>query len=313
MRASTGRFNCAREDRVCVGCRPTLSRCRSNARLLDTTDRSGTTTFEVLPYVDLYAKNQLLKDRTRYTAPFLRNAVLHRLLSSASGNRGFARGVVCPRVRRTSCTNWRLVESRLWKLCSAGPAISSLVWTDCSSIGRFQSTCGGGPRLTARPDRRRYLQRTDRLRTGDGVFPAAREFRRLEKLRKRPTSRLRIKEGAVSRVPEEMRQSKLVLSPFGFGEIKWVAISNVSSMALRWSSRHEPSRDVAGYFEPKSPMRRTPGTFGFRSHAPQLLETPEDGFESPRPARRGTSKPVRGRRKRLRGPFRGPPAASTKK
>ena len=37
---------------------------------LDTSDSSGTTTFDVLPYVDLYAKNQLLKDRTRYTQPF---------------------------------------------------------------------------------------------------------------------------------------------------------------------------------------------------------------------------------------------------
>ena len=37
---------------------------------LDTTDSSGTTSFEVLPYVDLYAKNQLLKDRTRYSHPF---------------------------------------------------------------------------------------------------------------------------------------------------------------------------------------------------------------------------------------------------
>ena len=37
---------------------------------LDTTDSSGTTTFEVLPYVDLYAKNQLLKDPNQYTHPF---------------------------------------------------------------------------------------------------------------------------------------------------------------------------------------------------------------------------------------------------
>ena len=76
----------------------TLSRCRSAHLVwLDTTDSSGTTCFEVLPYVDLYAKNQLLKDRTRYTASLLRDAVLHGLsIISASGIVDSARGVAGP-------------------------------------------------------------------------------------------------------------------------------------------------------------------------------------------------------------------------
>ena len=36
----------------------------------DVTDSTGTTAFHVLPVVDLYLKNQLLRDRTAYTEPF---------------------------------------------------------------------------------------------------------------------------------------------------------------------------------------------------------------------------------------------------
>jgi hypothetical protein len=41
----------------------------------DTTDSSGTTWFEVLPYVDLYAKNQLLVERSLYTQSFYANRI----------------------------------------------------------------------------------------------------------------------------------------------------------------------------------------------------------------------------------------------
>jgi hypothetical protein len=37
---------------------------------LDTTASTGTTSFEVLPFVDLYAKSQLLRDRAQYTQTF---------------------------------------------------------------------------------------------------------------------------------------------------------------------------------------------------------------------------------------------------
>ena len=37
---------------------------------LDASDSTGTTSFEVLPYVDLYAKSQLLCDRSKYTEAF---------------------------------------------------------------------------------------------------------------------------------------------------------------------------------------------------------------------------------------------------
>ena len=39
----------------------------------DMTDSTGTTQFSVLPYVDLYAKNQLLKDRSLYTKQYYGN------------------------------------------------------------------------------------------------------------------------------------------------------------------------------------------------------------------------------------------------
>jgi hypothetical protein len=50
-----------------------LSWCRSKAKTViwfDTTDSTGTTSFGVLPYVDLYAKNQLLHDTSLYKQQF---------------------------------------------------------------------------------------------------------------------------------------------------------------------------------------------------------------------------------------------------
>ena len=45
---------------------PVLSR---NRIWFDNTDSSGTMFFDVMPYVDLYAKNQLLRDRSRDASP----------------------------------------------------------------------------------------------------------------------------------------------------------------------------------------------------------------------------------------------------
>lgn len=42
---------------------------------LDTSDSTGTAMFDVMPFVDLYLKKQILKDRTRYTNPIWSNRV----------------------------------------------------------------------------------------------------------------------------------------------------------------------------------------------------------------------------------------------
>lgn len=50
-----------------------LKKIKSKCRLLvwlDTSDSTGTTRFQFLPYVDLYLKKQILKDRSLYTKPF---------------------------------------------------------------------------------------------------------------------------------------------------------------------------------------------------------------------------------------------------
>ena len=41
----------------------------------DTSASTGTTSFQVLPYVDLYAKNQLLRDRSLYMRTWYDNRI----------------------------------------------------------------------------------------------------------------------------------------------------------------------------------------------------------------------------------------------
>jgi len=187
---------------------------------LDTSDSSGTTSFEVLPYVDLYAKNQLLRDRTGYTRPFygLRSYTdfyhrhhriddtrdagrtpataghLHKL--AVSWNLGL--GSYVQRSRELSSSLGRLrfylpVGTYAWHQTPPGCDGRGI---DVSFRGRLEYD-----RDTLTFQRRETQRRLAAFAAQSGCTVAS-----------------------VGRLPyrayrQELRRSKVVLSPFGFGEI----------------------------------------------------------------------------------------------
>jgi len=66
-----------------------LKKCVQRLVWFDTTDSSGTTQFNVMPYVDVYCKSQLLKDRSLYGRRYYGNRIFtdyYRNLFSESGH-----------------------------------------------------------------------------------------------------------------------------------------------------------------------------------------------------------------------------------
>jgi hypothetical protein len=187
---------------------------------LDTTDSSGTTRFEVLPYVDLYAKKQLLKDRSRYTASFYGmrcyTDYYHRTNGITDSNVAW-RTPAHPQHLDKLAVSWNLglgsyicrnndLASRLRRLRVYWP-FAKYVWnqTSASSVNRSIDVNFRGridyERATITFQRRETYRRLMSFASATGCTTP-------------PEGRLPYDE-----YRDELRRSKLVLSPFGFGEM----------------------------------------------------------------------------------------------
>lgn len=226
---------------------------------LDTTDSSGTTSFEVLPYVDLYAKNQLLRDRTRYTAPFYGMRCYTDFYHQSRGivdSRETWRVPARPEDLHKLAVSWNLglgsyvrhnrdLVSRLGRLQFYWPS-ASYTWkrTAPEATDRAVAVSFRGrveyDRETVTFQRRETYRRLTSFAQATGV-PVAYEG-------KLPYPEYR----------EEMRQSKLVLSPFGFGEINAgrdfecfadgaALVKPDMSHLVTWPDYFEPNTTYAAY------------------------------------------------------------------
>jgi Glycosyl transferases group 1 len=187
---------------------------------LDTTDSSGTTSFEVLPFVDLYAKSQLLRDRSRYTEPFygLRcyTDFYHKNYRITDATETF-RVAAHPSHLDKLAVSWNLglgsyvqenrdFATRFGRLRFYWP-FAAYTWTRTAPNGR---------------DRNVDVSFRGLLDYGSETLSFQRQetYRRLaEFARQRGCTAAYCGRLPYRQYREEMRQSKLVLSPFGFGEI----------------------------------------------------------------------------------------------
>ena len=187
---------------------------------LDTSDSSGTTSFEVLPYVDLYAKSQLLRDRSRYAEPLYGmrcyTDFYHRQ-HAIRDTRERWRVPAPPSDLQKLAVSWNLglgsyvqrsrqLTSRLGRLRLYSP-FAAYSWTRT-----LPDTCGRTVDISFR-GRLDYDRETL-------TFQRRETFRRLAEF-SRETGCVA---ACAGRLPyrqyrDEMRRSKVVLSPFGFGEI----------------------------------------------------------------------------------------------
>ena len=187
---------------------------------LDTSDSSGTTSFEVLPFVDLYAKSQLLRDRSKYTESFYGmrcyTDFYHRREQVTDAREAWRQPADAAQLHKLA-VSWNLglgsylqrsraMTSRIGRLrfywpyasysCKRTRPDSSSRVVDISYRGRLDYG-----RETVTYQRREAYRRVLEFAKGTGWNVAH-------------SGRLPYRE-----YREEMRRSKIVLSPFGFGEI----------------------------------------------------------------------------------------------
>jgi len=196
-----------------------IKRIRPQVRTIiwfDQRNSSGTTQFLVLPFVDLYAKNQLLKDPWFYLKPQYGNRIYsdyyHKTLDISDPNPGNSKFFIHPYDFDKLAVSWNF---------GLGDYRTNLDWRRRLNIllpygihYRFKST----PPQADRPIKIVY-------RASENYIPTVAYQRKktchcLESLAKQSTYRI-IYQGKVhyNQYMREMRQAAIVPSPFGLGEI----------------------------------------------------------------------------------------------
>ena len=186
---------------------------------LDTSDSTGTTSFEVLPYVDLYAKSQLLRDRSKYTGTFYGMRCYTDFYHNNYGikdTRETWRVPARPEHLHKLAVSWNLglgsYASRDANL--VGPLRGlKLYWPFAKYEWKHAPADATRPVDIKFSGRLNYERETVTFQRGE-TYRRTVEFARRTGCRAAYSGRLPYRE-----YREEMRRSKLVLSPFGFGEI----------------------------------------------------------------------------------------------
>ena len=187
---------------------------------LDATDSSGTTNFEVLPYVDLYAKNQLLRDRTRYTAPFYGmrcyTEFYHQREGIVDTREAWRVPASADQLHKLS-VSWNLgLGSHVRRTRELMPRLDRLQRYWPFPVYTWSRTAPDG---SARAVDVSYRGRLEYERETVS-FQRRETFRRLAKFAQETAFTIAYQRRLDYRAyRDEMRQAKLVLSPFGFGEI----------------------------------------------------------------------------------------------
>ena len=185
----------------------------SGIRILyfDTTDSSGTIQSAVLPYVDKYLKNQLLIEKHKYSKPIYGGRIWSEYYRETAGILD----------RNDSHRDTAISENYIPKL---GVSWNSGL-SDYSTLGPWKISLYRQfpfryflkyPQSSAAPSSKRPKDITARFGTTYGR--ATVRYQR-EQIRKKLNNRLDTNKLGRYAYMKELRQSKIVVSPFGWGEI----------------------------------------------------------------------------------------------
>jgi len=170
---------------------------------LDTSDSTGTTVFDVLPHVDLYLKKQLLKDLTLYT----RETYNQRIYSDFYHSRFGVSDAVC---------HYRepLDLQFAGKLRTAWNILIGDIWNDGTPHGCYSFIPASGPK------------RFDLSWRGSRSYMPTVSFQRetvFDMIGRRSDLRFPDSDGLIDHrsYMQQLRESRCVVSPFGWGEICW--------------------------------------------------------------------------------------------
>lgn len=178
----------------------------------DIADSTGTTQFQVLPYVDLYLKNQILKDRIAYQNIYYGSRIFtdfyHRILGVEDSNPGEPHLNHIPSHEDLKKINvgWNSGFAHYGYL---GAQLSK-VWFRYPWLPRFY------PRRWYAPEKVRSLSLSCRIST---VHLRATVRASRQEIRKRLPDSILTEKISRKGYFQEMRNARAVLSPFGFGEI----------------------------------------------------------------------------------------------
>ena len=181
----------------------------------DATDATGTTFFEVLPYVDLYAKNQLLRDLNQYTKQCYSNRIYseyyHKTEGITDSENGFRQPAQAEHLRKLA-VSWNLGLGDYHTFKNFGRRLRIfLPWAKYN--------------VAATPvDMKRHIHASYRAFTGFTKATVA--FQRKETLRQlaEMAANKNYKIVYKGKIPydkykKELEQTLVVPSPFGSGEV----------------------------------------------------------------------------------------------
>ena len=178
---------------------------------VDTTDSTGQIQTELLPIVDSYYKNQLLRDRTLYLRPMYGHRIFtdyyHRSRGVVDAEPESSTAVGDPALLDKLAVSW---NSGLADYSFLGPARMGLYGRlPISALLRF-------PRKFTQPSRARPIG--VQYRMGMRYHRASIGYQRRE-IAQRLAARMATDKLPRRKFLAEMASSKIVISPFGFGEI----------------------------------------------------------------------------------------------
>lgn len=177
----------------------------------DTTDSSGWLQTELLPVVHVYAKAQLLRDRSRYQSPMYGHRPFtdyyHRKYAVVDAQPEWSRAVDDPAHLKKLQVSW---NSGLADYSLMGPARMALHGRiPLNGLLHF-------PQRFRKPETHR--PRDLSCRFGSSYPRASVSFQR-QMIQKRMAGRMDTSKVSRRRYFEELSTSKAVISPFGYGEI----------------------------------------------------------------------------------------------
>ncbi|MGQ0645296.1 MAG: glycosyltransferase [Elusimicrobiota bacterium] len=205
-----------------------LSRRGARVAWFDTTDGTGTTQFEILPCVKAYCKTQVLKDRTLYARPFYGGRVYsdyyHRERGVRDADESYKPAPLPAEEAAKIRISWNSALGCGWSRNYFDHGFyyhfyKAIYRMRPSGIRRLPLPLKRGPVSFADPGAVRSLPISCRISTGHGRASVL--FQRLEtarRLRDRGIDTSKVDKAAYHR---ELRNARVAVSPFGWGEICW--------------------------------------------------------------------------------------------
>ncbi len=204
-----------------------LRRAENKIFWYDTTDGTGSTQFEVLPYVDRYFKNQLFRDLSLYEKPFYGGRIYTDFYHNEARVVDESPYTPTPldlKYKNKIALAWNSALGAGWAEAyfQEGPysRIYHLAYKHCPSLLSYLPTpLQRGPVVFKDPFQKRSLDVSCRVHTG--YSRATVRYQREQVLKRLSTRGAPSERLGKEAYQAELANTKVAVSPFGWGEICW--------------------------------------------------------------------------------------------